>query len=911
MMRALWAGVTGLQAHQIAMDVEGDNIANVNTVGFKYSRASFADLFSQTAKVATAPQGDLGGKNSMQIGLGTQINSVTKIFKQGSVQTTDKNTDLAIQGDGFFVVSPDGGKTYKYTRNGDFSRDSLGNFVDKNGYIVQGWLRNEDTGTIDPTGPVKNIQIEPGLSTPARATTEVALIGNLNSGSSIGTKSSPIYSLDSKNGWLDKNGNGIWEDGETKNENDLSKNEYYVDKDKQVKVKETGVDLGVLFNATGDAFNLREGQGMWVSYADAKASFSGELNPVVPAGGHKLNIAINGIEIPSTSVTTVEDIVNKINTITDKTGVTASLINGNQIQLVNQNNLGSTDTMKNIKITKLGGDTTNITSTNVITAYKYTYTATATGGNHAYNDSTARKVHTTEDLRKAMQTDAREYVNYQGENVSQAVNNATSVFRAAAAVAPGAVNVAAITNAANAELTLITAIAGTAASPVSTASLVGATAVVNAITTAAAAAGATTESVLAAATAAISPEKLAEYSATDWGAALNANGTAAGAVTLPAADPDGKYSNASLQDRNRNDGVEITVNEKGQFVVKNPQGDAAYGENDSHLTVGAGGAVTPEGDNPLATTNPDGTVNVPVNNDTFTNDYNMHLAITGLSDPNTNINENTKFTDVFSSLGGGLSTGTGEKTSSNIVMSSHAATTEIYDSLGSKHEIKMEFRKISYSPENGTEWSMLIQVPEPGKINTETGEVANVIAGTVRFKSDGSLLGYSPSNLTFTANNGSAPGQNIEINFGKIGDYNGLRSNDNTSTTDNIVQDGYTAGTLNELRVDESGTIIGAFTNGRSFGLAQVALAKFTNNEGLESDGGNVFVQTANSGAPVIGSAQTAGRGKINASSLEMSNVDLSRSLTQLIVVQRGYQANSKTITTGDQMLNTLLQLKQ
>ncbi len=898
MMRALWAGVTGLQAHQIAMDVEGDNIANVNTVGFKYSRASFADLFSQTAKVATAPQGDLGGKNSMQIGLGTQINSVTKIFKQGSVQTTDKNTDLAIQGDGFFVVSPDGGKTYKYTRNGDFSRDSLGNFVDKNGYIVQGWLRNEDTGTIDPTGPVKNIQIEPGLSTPARATTEVALIGNLNSGSSIGTKSSPIYSLDSKNGWLDKNGNGIWEDGETKNENDLSKNEYYVDKDKQVKVKETGVDLGVLFNATGEAFNLRDGQGMWVSYADAKATFGG-LDPAT-VGGHRLNIAINGIEIPSTSVTNIEDVVNKINTITDKTGVTASLINGNQIQLVNQNNLGSTDTMKNIKITKLSGDTTSMKSTNVITAYKYTYTATATGGNHSYNDSSARKVHTTEDLRKAMQTDAREYVNYQGENVSQAATNAQLVATAAVGA-----DRAAMLNAATAEKTRVDAIV-----PISQGAIAATAAIIAAIN--ATPTTATPAEVTAAINAAISNDKLAEYSALDWSGAIDTD--AAAGIQLPAADPDGKYSNASLKDRNRNDGVEITVNEKGQFVVKNPQGDAAYGENDSHLAVDATGALVTDGsasDNPLATTNPDGTVNVPVNNDTFTNDYNMHLAITGLSDPNTNINENTKFTDVFSSLGGGLSTGTGEKTSSNIVMSSHAATTEIYDSLGSKHEIKMEFRKISYSPENGTEWSMLIQVPEPGKINTETGEVANVIAGTVRFKSDGSLLGYSPSNLTFTANNGSAPGQNIEINFGKIGDYNGLRSNDNTSTTDNIVQDGYTAGTLNELRVDESGTIIGAFTNGRSFGLAQVALAKFTNNEGLESDGGNVFVQTANSGAPVIGSAQTAGRGKINASSLEMSNVDLSRSLTQLIVVQRGYQANSKTITTGDQMLNTLLQLKQ
>ncbi|HIP01931.1 MAG TPA: flagellar hook-basal body complex protein, partial [Campylobacterales bacterium] len=109
----------------------------------------------------------------------------------------------------------------------------------------------------------------------------------------------------------------------------------------------------------------------------------------------------------------------------------------------------------------------------------------------------------------------------------------------------------------------------------------------------------------------------------------------------------------------------------------------------------------------------------------------------------------------------------------------------------------------------------------------------------------------------------------------------------------------------------ESGTLIGSFTNGRSFGLAQMSMAKFTNNIGLESDGGNTFVQTANSGDPVIGSAASGGRGFIQSSALEMSNVDLSRSLTQLIVIQRGFQANSKTITTSDQMLNTLLQLKQ
>ena len=83
MMRSLWSGVSGLQSHQIAMDVEGDNIANVNTAGYKYSRANFSDLLSQTSKPATAPEGELGGKNAMQVGLGTQIISTQQIFTQG------------------------------------------------------------------------------------------------------------------------------------------------------------------------------------------------------------------------------------------------------------------------------------------------------------------------------------------------------------------------------------------------------------------------------------------------------------------------------------------------------------------------------------------------------------------------------------------------------------------------------------------------------------------------------------------------------------------------------------------------------------------------------------------------------------------------------------------------------------
>ena len=101
MMRSLWSGVSGLQAHQIAMDVEGNNIANVNTVGFKYSRANFADMLAQTTKIASAPEGGLGGTNAVQVGLGSSVASVSKIFSQGSLEKTDKATDIALSGDGF------------------------------------------------------------------------------------------------------------------------------------------------------------------------------------------------------------------------------------------------------------------------------------------------------------------------------------------------------------------------------------------------------------------------------------------------------------------------------------------------------------------------------------------------------------------------------------------------------------------------------------------------------------------------------------------------------------------------------------------------------------------------------------------------------------------------------------------
>ncbi len=293
-----------------------------------------------------------------------------------------------------------------------------------------------------------------------------------------------------------------------------------------------------------------------------------------------------------------------------------------------------------------------------------------------------------------------------------------------------------------------------------------------------------------------------------------------------------------------------------------------------------------------------------------TDDYNLYLSITALSNATNNISANTNFMTSMAALQGTLTSGSGIRTSQGIYAASHASSIDVYDSLGSKHTVRFEFTKTGYTTDGGTEWSILISVPEPGDINLGSYP-ENIITGSISFNSDGSLATYSPTNITYTANNGSTPNQNIELNFGTLGQFDGMTSFDRASNTSGISQDGYPGGDLGGIRVDETGTLIGSFTNGRSFGLAQVAMAKFTNNEGLESDGGNTFIQTSNSGDPVIGQAAVGGRGFIQASSLEMSNVDLSRSLTQLIVIQRGYQANSKTITTSDQMLNTLLQLKQ
>ena len=147
MLRSLYSGVSGLKNHQTKMDVIGNNIANINTTGFKSSRVTFQDIYSQTLRPASAPGTGFGGVNPQQVGLGVSLGSIDTMFTRSAAEYTGSPLDLSIEGDGFFVVN-DRGNNF-FTRAGNFTTDAVNNLINANGLIVQGWMGTPITGDHD------------------------------------------------------------------------------------------------------------------------------------------------------------------------------------------------------------------------------------------------------------------------------------------------------------------------------------------------------------------------------------------------------------------------------------------------------------------------------------------------------------------------------------------------------------------------------------------------------------------------------------------------------------------------------------------------------------------------------------------------------------------------------------------
>lgn len=184
MMRSLFSGVSGMQRYQAKMDVVANNIANVGTVGFKGSNMTFKEAIVQTERSASRPSGLIGGTNPQQIGLGVDVAAVTTDFSQGLLERTGRTTDLAIEGEGFFILG--GLRGLQFTRDGQFDFDASGRLVSLlNGAPVKGVMADQN-GNITMTGVLEDIVIPDGLQMPAEATTLVKISGNLDANAAVG-----------------------------------------------------------------------------------------------------------------------------------------------------------------------------------------------------------------------------------------------------------------------------------------------------------------------------------------------------------------------------------------------------------------------------------------------------------------------------------------------------------------------------------------------------------------------------------------------------------------------------------------------------------------------------------------------------------------------------------------------------
>ncbi|HYG69902.1 MAG TPA: flagellar hook protein FlgE, partial [Anaeromyxobacteraceae bacterium] len=240
--------------------------------------------------------------------------------------------------------------------------------------------------------------------------------------------------------------------------------------------------------------------------------------------------------------------------------------------------------------------------------------------------------------------------------------------------------------------------------------------------------------------------------------------------------------------------------------------------------------------------------------------------------------------------------------------SNHATTVTVYDSLGTAHQAQLFFRRTG---DGQWEWHALT---DGGGLEGGTaGTLTEIASGALDFDAEGRLEAVTQSSTFSPA--GAAP-QVLAFDFGDaLGaggtGLAGVTQFASPSATTFIGQDGYGSGQLASVRIDAQGGINGIFTNGQSRVLGQVAVADFPAADQLERTGGNLYQQTVASGQPVLGLAGTGGRASIVSGSLEGSNVDIAEQFVRMIAAQRSFQANSKTITTADQLLGELIALKR
>ncbi|MFC1490703.1 flagellar hook-basal body complex protein [Candidatus Latescibacterota bacterium] len=707
--RAMFTAISGIRNHAIQMDVIANNIANSGTMGFKRGRMTFEESFALLLQGASRPPGDQGGVNPLQIGNGSSIGSIDNVITQGNIQSTGNQTDLAIRGDGFFVVSND--QRDFFSRAGSFQWDAEGRLVIPfNGMKVQGRIANED-GIVNEGSPIGDVTVPFGTVDVAKPSSEVSFVGNLDAsaepdGNILSTQR--LYAREIS--------------GETTNMNGL--------------------------------------------YANGSA-----------------NLQITGLSSNSTTVT-----------------VSAS--------------------------NSIGGNA--ITQT-------YTYVSTDTG-------VSSKDFHSLDDLIAEINTD------FSTGSADPSVTASVTAAGAINLVNNGAANNTLVLSSVNSVLNK---------------ALAAANGVIAAGT------GNDTDEFSHVANSLDALTNLRDQQGNDLELELTdtvsiagrVGGTQIDSVTGGNADP----FEVTVDDGS---GVSITFGDfaqeiKDAFGITNQKG-IAINEVNGSLVVNADGGTANE------------------------------ITAMDITSGVGNV-----FDGVFDATIGNWQ----ESRSAKDV--THSAAVRVFDSLGNNHTLTLNFKKDVRLPNR---WVWDINVPEPA-------ELSGGYTGSLSFNSSGALDSFSysqgASSFTFDPKTGADVPMDIVLKFGTVGEADGISQFSSTSTVIAKDQDGYSAGVLDNVVIDDTGTITGLFTNGNSRVLSKLVLATFNNPSGMLRIGDNVFDVSSNSGLPIYGLAGTSINAVIIPGAIEMSNVDIAEEFTNMIIAQRSFQANARTVTTSDEILQETVNMKR
>jgi flagellar hook protein FlgE len=777
---AFFTAASGLRNHQLRIDAIANNIANVNTTGYKGSNVIFSDVLSQTLRGGSAPSSGFGGINPKQVGLGMQIAAIHNLMQQSALENTARPTDFAINGNGFFTLSD--GKSNMFTRAGDFNVDRDGNLVANNGWKIQGYSElTEDGLGISPGSKISDVVINFGQKLAARASTMLNYTSNLDSAS--------------------------FRYGSADNET-------------------------ASFGSTGILTVAGAAEPWAISVGDAITALS--------AGPETMDINGNTVTYDTSAALSLQeaagivaDAINIDPTVSLQVQATVRELNG-EYQVVIQSRSPGT----NIDLTAVSDPASSGLVANL-------YTAPTEPGKFLVGSNSI----TVTDAKAATETTSVPMgvgLNRPQAGDSFIINGVTVTLAASAGLADSAEQNA---------ILVATAINGTpniqvkaVANPNGTISLIQNYA-------------GKQRQPLGAPIDAANADIFIDAAATPGLAARYGFNTLSGWAS-GALGPD-----AGIIDNGENAKAEMVFSPKdGSPELVRYYEDWTYDRSTPPAAWSSAfytASTLAKVQNSIEGSGPD-----------------MPLV------PGVNIS--------IDSLKPGVAT---FRTAD---AETHSTSRVVYDSLGNPHNLVTLFTHV-----NENEWQYDLSIPDEPNI-----QLSNT-SGRITFSESGLINSGNPLlPLSFLAP-GAQP-TSIALTFdGRGDDIKGITQFASASTTSAREQDGYPMGVLTDFEADQTGTLIAFYDNGQRRPIAQLSVATFSNPEGLERAGDTAFIPTTNSGSAVQLRPGTGGSGIVFNGFLEQSNVDLAQEFTNMIITQRGLQANSRVFTTQDEILNEIVNLKR